>query len=252
MSAQNLLIANWKMWGSTQEWCALADEVAGETYGAQVVLAPPMCALPFLDGILAESDVALASQNVSKFEDKGHTGEVSAAMLSELKCEYVLLGHSERRIFEGETNQDIAQKLPLVQGQGMVPVLCIGETLDEKQAGETAKVLDDQLLRGLEHAKLDSSNNLVIAYEPVWAISNLADGAPEVQKEDIVSACKTIRERLVSLFGEQGGSVKMLYGGSVSNTNASQLIEIEGLNGFLVGSASLKANIFVDIAHILG
>ena len=249
MTAENLLMANWKMWGNLEEWQNLLSELKNAQFACSVAIAPPMSALSWASGAFEGGEIDLASQNVSRFDDKGHTGETSAQMLKSFGCLYGIVGHSERRLFEGESSEIVAEKVKQLQNEDVIPVVCIGETVEQKLAGNTLKVLDDQLTSALK----DASSNVVVAYEPVWAISNLAgENAPKLDEKDIKEAVNYISNRLKELFPTAENGIKILYGGSVNEHNAAQLIDIQNVDGFLVGSASLKSHIFVEIANQMG
>ncbi len=245
-----LVVGNWKMNGSQAECVGLARQICRQlknhTAQAEVVLAPPFTALASVGQVLRNSAVKLAAQHSHWAESGAFTGEVSAPMLAEIGCHYVILGHSERRHLFQESDELIARKLAPVLAHGMRPILCVGETLSQRRRKKTINVVTAQLdsaLKGLAKGVIDK---LEIAYEPVWAIGTGENATPE-QVEQVHSS---IRAYLKSSFGSaKGKAVRILYGGSVKPENASTLAAIDEVNGLLVGGASLNAESFVSIVQ---
>lgn len=236
-----LVIANWKMHGSfeliaefSKEWRALP-----QLSDVNVVLCPPAPYLERVSGTL--EGVALGAQNCADRIEGAFTGEVSAQMLSDLGCGYVIIGHSERRALYSETDAQVAVKAQLAIAQGLQAVVCVGETLEHRDADQQDKVVTEQLLGSLAEVPCE---NLVVAYEPVWAIGTgrTATPAQAAAMHGVIRGC------LQGHFGEAGADVPVIYGGSVKPENAGVLFECDNIDGALVGGASLNANSFWQIA----
>ena len=245
-----LVVGNWKMHGGAKAWIELAREIAGELQthpvAARVAIAPPFMALSLLRSIVENKPVQLAAQNCH-WEDSGaFTGEISPTMLQETGCHFVILGHSERRHIFCESDDMIARKIPAVIKHGMRPILCVGETIDERKTGQTKAVVVRQLDSALKGAAEDVIDMVEIAYEPVWAIGTGLNATAEQIRE----THSEIREFLNDRFGtNRGEQVRILYGGSVKAENAAMIARIEAVNGVLVGGASLIAAAFVSIVR---
>lgn len=210
--------------------------------GVDVCLCPPFTLLHSVKNWIGEAAVTVGAQN-AHFAAKGaFTGEISLPMLKELGCSYVLLGHSERRQHLGEANALIAQKLTAAQAQGIIPVLCVGESLEVRDSGAGEAYVLNQLRECLVDSK---AAPLVVAYEPIWAIGT-GRAASALQAEQMLSA---VRRELVVMFGAAGAAVRLLYGGSVTAANIGQYLASEHVNGALVGGASLKAEEFAAIVR---
>lgn len=243
-----LVVGNWKMHGGQAECVALARAIvraAGkQRSAASIVIAPPFTALAAAARAVKNSSLVLAAQNCHWDERGAFTGEVSPTMLSELGCGYVILGHSERRHLFHETDAEIKKRLGAVLRAGMRAILCVGETLDQRQRGETFQVIGQQLRIALKDLVKDGIKQLEIAYEPVWAIGTGQNATPK----QVEQVHKRIRQSLIRSFGQsQGGAVRILYGGSVKPENAKELAATSEVGGFLVGGASLKAETFMPI-----
>lgn len=243
-----LVAGNWKMNGDRAANAALLkglrDGFAPSDTVAMLVCPP----FPYLGDALAALDgsgIAVGAQNVSQHEAGAYTGETSAAMLADIGCSHVIVGHSERRALMGESSDVVAAKFLAAQAQGLTPVLCVGETLDQREAGETEKVIDEQLDAVLNTAGVDSLARAIIAYEPVWAIGTGKTATPE--QAQAVHA--HIRGRVAAQSAEVAAGVQILYGGSVKGDNAAGLFGMEDIDGGLVGGASLKADDFLAIAN---
>lgn len=246
-----LMAGNWKMHGTRQEAAALAEGikagVAGLS-GCDVLLAPPFTALETVARVLSATRLLLAAQNLH-WEAKGaFTGEVSAGMLRDSGCTHVIIGHSERRQYCGETDETVAKKIASAQATGLVPIVCVGETLDQREAGQALDVIGRQLRRGLLGRDAAAIRALVFAYEPVWAIGTGKVATPE--QAQAVHAF--IRRTLVELAGaEADGACRILYGGSVKPDNIDELMRQPDIDGALVGGASLQVESFVRIAKFI-
>ena len=244
-----LVVGNWKMHGTLSEAAALAREVVNgtrEITDVELVLAPPFTALSTVAAITRDTAVGLAAQN-AHWETRGaFTGEISPEMIRELGCRYVIVGHSERRHIFHESDEMVAKKVVAVSAAGLRPILCVGETLDERQADKTAAIVSRQLKTALKGLGKDVINFISIAYEPVWAIGTGHNATPE-QTEAVH---REIRKLLGELWKEgPARSCGILYGGSVKPENAAELAAVPEVNGFLVGGASLKAEGFLTIAR---
>ena len=243
-----LVVANWKMHGDQAHCARLARQIVRalrrEPVGAEVALAPPFTALNAVHRCLRGRPIKLAAQNCHWESHGAYTGEVSPVMLRELGCAYVIVGHSERRHIFHESDAMIARKLAPVLSQGMRAILCVGETLDERQAKTTAMVIRRQLriaLKGLTKADIANSE---IAYEPVWAIGTGQNATPK----QISQVHRQIRNCLTNWFGPSAGKqARILYGGSVKPENVESLVAVEEIDGFLVGGASLQSETFLPI-----
>lgn len=245
-----LVVGNWKMNGSQSDCLALARKIARQVRKAptmvQIALAPPFTALPLVGKALRGSKVHLAAQNCHWELSGAFTGEVSPSMLKELGCEFVILGHSERRHIFYENDDMIAQKVMPVIGQGMRAILCVGETLAERDKEQTFTVIERQLHSALKGLGKDAIEKIEIAYEPVWAIGTGHNATPE----QIRQVHAKIRQSLASSFGKSVSSDgRILYGGSVKPENATVIAELDEVDGFLVGGASLQANSFLSIVN---
>ena len=243
---QPLVAGNWKMHGSRAENASLVSgllDLLQPGKRAEILLCPPFPYLMETARLLKDSGVALGGQSVCAEPLGAFTGEVSAAMLKDVGCRYVLVGHSERRQLFGESNALVARKFVAAQGQGLVPVLCVGETLDEREGDQTTSVVARQLEAVLSVTGVQALAKAVIAYEPVWAIGTGRTASPEQAQE--VHAM--IRAKVAERDGTIGGSVRILYGGSVKASNAQELFAMPDIDGGLVGGASLKADEFARI-----
>ncbi len=243
---QPLVAGNWKMHGSRAENASLVSgllDLLQPGKRAEILLCPPFPYLMETGRLLKDSGVALGAQSVCAESQGAFTGEVSAAMLKDVGCRYVLVGHSERRQLFGESDALVARKFVAAQGQGLVPVLCVGETLEERESDQTASVVSRQLEAVLAVTGVKSLARAVIAYEPIWAIGTGRTASPEQAQE--VHAM--IRAKVAERDGTIGGSVRILYGGSVKASNAQELFAMPDIDGGLVGGASLKADEFARI-----
>ncbi len=247
MSRTPLVAGNWKMNGRRSMAASLAAEIAaGVPDGVEVLLCPPLVYLDAVAGVLRHTPVVLGAQNLDEHEDGAFTGEVSAEMLADMTCLYVLVGHSERRTLFAESSARVADKFFRALEAGLRPVLCVGETLAEREAGSTEDVINAQLNAVFGRATAEQMANTVIAYEPVWAIGTGRTASPE--QAQAVHA--HIRSRLASSFGEPlAQSLRLLYGGSVKADNAASLFAGADIDGGLVGGASLDAATFLAICQ---
>lgn len=241
-------MGNWKMHGSKASVRDLLGAVArkGEVFGADVVVCPAFVYIPQAIAMCEGSSIGVGAQDCSHMASGAYTGEVAADMLADVGCRWVILGHSERRQYHGESDDMVAAKLAAALAAGMAPVVCVGETLDEREAGDAEYTVAQQLqgaLRGQSNLK-----ELVIAYEPVWAIGTGLTATPEQAQE----MHAFIRARLEALNGVNAERTRVLYGGSVKPDNALALFAQPDIDGALVGGASLDAEDFRQIVAAAG
>jgi triosephosphate isomerase len=246
MSRKPFIAGNWKMHGRAGEARALAaglKERLGGVTNVDVGIAPPFTALDTVHGEIAGTSILLGGQNLHEEPKGAFTGEISAAMLVEAGCQFVIVGHSERRQFFGETDAGVAKKLRAAAAAGLVPIVCVGETLAEREAGRTEAVVEGQI-RGALTGLGDVAPGLVVAYEPVWAIGTGRTATPE-QAEEVHAK---IRGWLREILGaERAEATRIQYGGSVKADNAKTLLSQPNIDGALVGGASLDAASFEAI-----
>jgi triosephosphate isomerase len=248
MPRRHLIAGNWKMHLTRSEASQLARAVvqAAATATCEVMVAPPFTSLAVVAEALAGSSVLLGAQNCCWAEQGAFTGEVSPLMLKELSCTMVILGHSERRHLFHEDNAMINQRLRGVLSHGLMPILCIGETLAQRQAGETMAVLEEQLRAGLVGVTIDDPARLIIAYEPVWAIGT-GQTASTAQAQE---AHAFVRSILADIFEKTiATKIRILYGGSVKSDNVDALMGQDDIDGALVGGAALQIASFERIIH---
>ncbi|HVU32910.1 MAG TPA: triose-phosphate isomerase [Opitutaceae bacterium] len=248
MSVRKKLIAgNWKMNKTSADGVALVRDIVtavGKQADVDVVVCPPFTALESVGKALDGSNVKLGSQNMHHEASGAFTGEVSAPMLRSIFATHVILGHSERRTYFGETDESVNKKVLAALKNQLKPIVCVGETLAEREAGSTLKVVQTQTERGLDGVSKELATNLVIAYEPVWAIGTGKVATTEQAQE--VHAF--IRGLLVKLFGDAvAQKIRILYGGSMKPANAPELLAQKDIDGGLIGGASLEARSFVEL-----
>lgn len=244
---KKIIIGNWKMNKTVTESIRCVTELKNMLSGKQeveIVIAPPYPSLHPCEIAISGSTIMLAAQNVSQYEQGAYTGEVSASMLLDIQCEYVLVGHSERRKHFDETNAIINEKIKQVLEFEMAPVLCIGESENTRKAQKTFDFLQDQLSEGLRGFREDELAMLVIAYEPIWAIGTGVTANPG-QIQEVHSFVRSWLEK--HYVKSIAMNVPILYGGSVNEDNASGIIKQKDVDGLLVGGASLDPERFVDI-----
>jgi triosephosphate isomerase len=242
-----LVAGNWKMHMTVPETRALLGPIAKaapDLAAARIVVIPPFTALADASRLLAGSPIALGAQNLF-WEDKGaFTGEISGPLLSDIGCRYVVVGHSERRQLFGETDVTVNKRLLAALRSGLIPILCVGETLEERDAGYTLPRIRTQFDGGLEGIPLEDFRKIVLAYEPVWAIGTGRTAAPG-QAEEVQAG---LREKIVEKYGKDAADYAIiLYGGSVKPANSFALFRERNIDGFLVGGASLEAEPFILI-----
>jgi triosephosphate isomerase (TIM) len=243
-----IVAANWKMYKTVHEAeafvAAFLPRVA-DVRDVEIVLAPPFTALAAVGAKLKGSRVALAAQNVNAEKQGAFTGEIAVGMLVELGCRYGIVGHSERRALYGEDDASVAKKAAALLENGIRPIVCVGETLAQREAGRTAAVVSAQLAGSLATVPRERAEEIVVAYEPVWAIGTGRTATPELAQE--VHA--EIRARLRERFGATADAIRIQYGGSVKPDNAASLLAQADIDGALVGGASLEPEGFARIVH---
>jgi triosephosphate isomerase len=245
-----LVAGNWKMNGSLASARALVGAVREGVAGlpAQVAICPPFVYLESVGRLLEGSSIALGAQNVSHEDPGAFTGEIAAPMLRDLGCRYVIVGHSERRALYGETDQRVAEKYARALREGLTPILCVGELLEERDAGRTEAVVARQLDAVLDRVGVADLGQGVVAYEPVWAIGTGRTATPE-QAQDVHAF---IRGRVAGRDASIAERVQILYGGSVKGANAAGLFAMPDIDGGLIGGASLVAEDFLAICRAGG
>ncbi|MGH7825234.1 MAG: triose-phosphate isomerase [Candidatus Binatia bacterium] len=245
-----LVVGNWKMHGTQTECAALARKIAqalrNKPARAAVVLGPPYTSIPKVARAIRGSKLLIAGQNSHWEEHGAFTGEISPAMLRDAGCDFVILGHSERRHIFKEDDEAVGRRMLAALRSNLRPILCVGETLAERRSSLTTRVICRQLRIALKGVAKSGIEQIEIAYEPVWAIGTGQNATPE----QITKVHERIRRFLVDSFGKSEGSgIRILYGGSVKPENAGELAKIEEVNGLLVGGASLKAETFLPIVR---
>ncbi|HBK85019.1 MAG TPA: triose-phosphate isomerase [Firmicutes bacterium] len=245
---QPLVVANWKMNLTSPEARAYCQRLRGllteQATRAEVVVCPPFTAIETVRSEFADSNLAVGAQNFYPAPKGAYTGEVSISMLKALDCRYVIVGHSERRLCFGETAETIGEKVKVAVNHGITPILCVGETMSERSLGMTEKVIGQQLLTCLKHLRPEQLTQVVIAYEPLWAIGT----GRSATAQDAAQLAKYARQKLRRLMNGDTESMRILYGGSVTPNNIADFAAAEGVDGALVGGASLDPDKFIAIA----
>ncbi|MEL7024723.1 MAG: triose-phosphate isomerase [Pseudomonadota bacterium] len=241
-----LIAGNWKMNGLGGEAVALAEGVsAGADAGVDWLVCPPSVYLAEVIGQLRGSKVSVGAQNVSEYDFGAYTGETAAGMLADVGCEYVIVGHSERRALFGESDQDVGAKAARAVIHGLAPVVCVGETLAQREAGETERVVVGQLEAVAGALGVAGMQDMVVAYEPVWAIGTGLTATPEQAQEVHAVLRETLHGHDVAL----AETTRILYGGSMKPANAASLLAMPDVDGGLIGGASLKVDDFLAIGR---
>jgi len=249
---KNMIAGNWKMNMLRHEAKELTQNiisgVADINHDLDILLAPPFTALDVVGGLIEGTKIKLSAQNVF-WEDRGaFTGEISPAMLIDAGCEWAIIGHSERRGILGETDSVVRKKIKASLNDGLKIIVCVGETLKEREDGQTIKIVQSQVQSALMDLELDDYSEFVFAYEPIWAIGTGKNATPQ-EAEQVHSA---IREITGSIFGQDSELIRIIYGGSVKVENIKELLEMENIDGALIGGAGLDADSFVKIVKIAG
>lgn len=245
---QPIVAGNWKMNGDRAQSSKLVNDIKNALdtpIQAQVVLCPPHILIPLVHEQIQGTNISLGGQNLDVHDEGAFTGEVSGPMLVDFGCNYCIVGHSERRAYYADTNELVAEKFAVAQKHGLIPILCVGETLEQREKGMTEPVVDAQLDAVLGRVSISGFKQAVIAYEPVWAIGTGKTATPE-QAQQVHAH---IREKLAALDAEVASNVRILYGGSVKADNAASLFSKADIDGGLIGGASLEATQFVKICQ---
>jgi triosephosphate isomerase len=244
-----LIAGNWKMYKNVSESVKTADrlkELTRGVTGLEIMIAPTFPALFPVSEALKGSPISVGAQNMHWEKEGAYTGEVSAAMLVAAGCHSVIIGHSERREYSGESDETVNKKIAAAVQNGLVPIMCIGESEKQREGGKTFSVLDKQIKMGLKDFFADALQNLVIAYEPIWAIGTGKTATSEQAQEVHLF----LRSKLTEMQGESlAKGVRILYGGSVKPQNIAELMAMPDIDGALVGGASLDAETFSKIVH---
>ena len=242
-----LIAGNWKMnlnRAEAVQWGQQVSSAIAEDHPVDVIACPPSVYLHATGDALKGSPVSLAAQDMYHEPNGAYTGEISAAMLVDLGCRYVVLGHSERRHILGESNELVQQKVQAAIAADLIPIVCVGETLEQRQAGQTTDIVQDQVAGSLGDLSPQQVSQLVIAYEPVWAI-----GTGQAATADIITeVTQWLSEYLLQEFSI---NIPILYGGSVSSSNTKKINQIKYVDGFLIGSSSLDVNEFYQVYSIM-
>jgi len=240
--AKPLLAGNWKMHGTASSAAKLAGELAD--YSAEkpdMIVFPPYICIPGVVSVLSRSNIAVGAQNLSHFSEGAYTGEISGQMLADIGCSHVLVGHSERRTHNAEHSELVAKKFAAAQQSGLVPILCVGETLQQRQDKLQLQVIKTQIATVINVVGLASVCKAIIAYEPVWAVGTGETATPQQAQQ--------VHGFIRAELGEQGLDTQLLYGGSINAKNAADLFTQPDIDGGLVGGASLEAKHFMNIAQ---
>ena len=247
MQRRPIIAGNWKMNKTAAEGRALVEELKALVSGintVDIVVCPTYTTLPAVIEAAAGSNIMVGAQNVHWAESGAFTGEISASMLKETGVEFVIIGHSERRQYFGETDDTVNKRLKAALAAGLKPIVCIGETLEERESGETNNVLATQLQGGFADISANEIRGCVVAYEPVWAIGTGKTATPEMAEETHAY----IRSKLAEMFdSETAESVRIQYGGSMKANNSNELVGQQNIDGGLVGGASLAADSFAEL-----
>lgn len=242
-----LIAGNWKMYKTIPEATKLLEELlktVGSSTDVEVAVCPPFTALATVAGIIKGSNIRLGAQDLFWEKEGAYTGEVSPVMLADLGCHYVIIGHSERREYFGETDESVNRKVQAAFAHGIVPIVCVGETLEQRKANETDALVKSQIEKGLTGLNPGNAAKLVIAYEPIWAIgTGLSSDGPDANR-----VIGIIRQTLAQMYGSAvAEQVRIQYGGSVKPNNIKEFMAESEIDGALVGGASLDATSFTGI-----
>jgi triosephosphate isomerase len=251
MTRVPLIAGNWKMHGTRAEATALVEGIKagiGSAADREVLVAPPFTALETVAKLVQGTPIRLGAQNVHEEMRGAYTGEISAGMLQDVGCTHVIIGHSERRQYFGESDAAVGRKTLRVLEHGLVPIVCVGETLQEREAGRTLAVIDRQMRDGLKGCDAAAIAGLVVAYEPVWAIGTGKVATPE-QAQEVHAYIRGLLRELAG--GEAAGACRVLYGGSVKPDNIDELMRQDDIDGALVGGASLQVESFLRIVKFI-
>jgi len=252
MERQPIMAANWKLHKTVAEAQQFVEALKSGTdrlEGVEVVVAAPFTALYVMSKVLQDTSIHLAAQDVFWETHGAYTGEISAPMLVDVGCSHVIIGHSERRQYFGETDDTVQRKVQAALAAGLRSIVCIGETLEQRQAGETFRLIETQIRSGLAGCDADQASHLVLAYEPIWAIGTGVTATPAEAQE----AHRQIRHLLAEMWGEAvAQEIRIQYGGSVRPENVAALMAEADIDGALVGGASLEVESFIGILRYRG
>ena len=244
-----VIAGNWKMHKTTGEAIALVQELkslVANASGREIVVCTPFTSLAAVKPIIAGTNIKLGAQNLNWEPQGAFTGEISAPMLKDVGCEYVIIGHSERRQFFAETDENVSRKLKAALSAGLILIVCVGESLSEREAGITSTIVGRQVKLGLTSLTSEEARSVIIAYEPIWAIGT----GRTASTEDANAVCSFIRLTLTGMFGTPvADAMRIQYGGSVKPDNVDELMATSDIDGALVGGASLKAADFARIVN---
>lgn len=247
---RNIVAGNWKMNKNFAEADDLINSIEEtlrqyDTTDVDIIVCPPYPYLELVSDVSEDANFFVGAQNVAKFDNGAYTGEISASMLKSMAVDYCIVGHSERRKYFFETNQDIALKIDLLLKEDITPIICVGESLEERESGKHFEIIRKQVEEGIFHLKADDMQRCIIAYEPVWAIGT----GRTATKEQAQEIHAFIRGLIVEKYNDDvAQEVSILYGGSCNPKNASELFSMKDVDGGLIGGASLKAKDFIEIA----
>lgn len=245
---KTIIAGNWKMNKTNSEAVELAGGLLdnqGDGDNVRVVICPPFTALSEVSGAIKDSKIFLGAQNIYPENSGAYTGEISPDMLLTIGVTYIILGHSERRDYFAESDQFVNRKVKLALEKGLIPIVCVGEKIEERETGNTEEVVGRQIDGSLDGLSGDQIKNVVVAYEPIWAIGTGKTASPEMAQE--VHAF--IRRKLRGRYGDTAEEISILYGGSMKGSNAPELLKQEDIDGGLIGGASLKADEFIKIIN---
>lgn len=238
-------IANWKMYMNKTEIDSYFKNFISNIFSnkCNLVFCPSSIHLDYVNDIIKHNkNILLGSQNVSEFLPGAYTGEVSLQMIKDSNCRFSIIGHSERRVLFNETDSNINKKLKVLNNTNITPIICIGETLEQNESGETKEVLEKQLKVIFQDIELNNSKEYIIAYEPIWAI-----GTGKSASNDTIYSVHNFLKNIINEINLNNCNICLLYGGSVNENNASEILSIDGVDGFLIGSASIDADKFYNI-----
>jgi triosephosphate isomerase len=243
--AKPLLAGNWKMHGTAQTAAKLAADLANRSGDSpDLIVFPPYVSIPaVVTELLAAKNIAIGAQNISHHSEGAYTGEISGKMLADIGCSHVLVGHSERRTHCSESNELVAEKFAAAKRSGLVPILCVGETLEQRQQGRELQVIKSQLDAVVDTVGLETVCDAIVAYEPVWAVGTGETATPDQAQQ--------VHGFIRAELGDYGTDTQILYGGSINADNAAALFAQPDLDGGLVGGASLEAEHFINIAQLV-
>ncbi len=244
-----LIAGNWKMFKNCNEAVDAATQLldlVSDIENVDILIAPPFTSLAVVSEVVRNTRIDLGAQDIYWEKEGAFTGEISAPMLISAGCQYVIIGHSERRQYFGETNETVNKKIKATSSSGLIPILCVGETEAQRDEKKTFSVLDKQIEKGLEDLTFDEHHSLVIAYEPVWAIGTGKSATPEQVQEVHAFLRDMIEKRFGNMLAK---ATRILYGGSVKPENVSELMALPDVDGALVGGASLNPDSFSKIIH---